>query len=146
MINQSYSIEVHSGGESNPSTSVNLSKAYRRAQKALMASQATHVSTVSGYDELYLELLINDMNAATSREFVEKVLGKLSRDEREVAIQWLSALYLNDGSIQRTADQLFIHKNTLQYKLRRIKETTGMDPRNSRYIPIFTLAIAFSKR
>lgn len=146
MINQAYSIDVHIGFENNPATSMRLSEAYRRVQKALMASQATHVTTVSEYDELYLELLINDMNATTSREFVEKVFGKMGQEEREVAVQWLSVLYLNDGSIQRTADQLFIHKNTLQYKLRRIKEVTGMDPRSARYIPIFTLAIAFSRR
>lgn len=36
-----------------------------------------------------------------------------------------------------------MHKNTLQYKLKRIYERTGYDPRSLRYSALFLIAIDF---
>ena len=33
-------------------------------------------------------------------------------------------------SLKNAADALFIHKNTLQYQLDRVRDMTGLDPRN----------------
>ncbi len=34
------------------------------------------------------------------------------------------------GDLGKTADRLFIHRNTLRYRLDKITEVTGKDPRN----------------
>ena len=47
----------------------------------------------------------------------------------------------NNGSIQKCADELFIHKNTLQYRLNKIRDLTGFSPRN--YNDFVVLKIAF---
>ena len=36
--------------------------------------------------------------------------------------------YLNhNGSVKETADELYVHRNTVNYKLAKIRELTGMD-------------------
>ena len=42
----------------------------------------------------------------------------------------LKAFFDNNLNISKTAKIIFAHRNTLLYRLRRIKEITGLDPRN----------------
>ena len=49
-----------------------------------------------------------------------------------------------NGSITQTAEKLFMHKNTLQYKLQKIKKLSGYDPRVLR--DFTELSLAFKLR
>ena len=55
----------------------------------------------------------------------------------------LEVLYETEGSITAASEALHMHKNTLQYKLKRIYERTGYDPRSLRYSALFLIAIDF---
>lgn len=46
--------------------------------------------------------------------------------------QTLGVFYVENGEQQRVAEKLSIHRNTLRYRLQRITELTGKDPRNYR--------------
>ena len=48
-----------------------------------------------------------------------------------------------EGSINAASEKLFIHKNTLQYKLNKIAEKTGYNPRSIRHSSLFYIAIYF---
>jgi len=52
----------------------------------------------------------------------------------------------NNGSINATSEELFVHKNTLQYRLKKVKEITGYDPRKLRDFTILYLAILLYKQ
>ena len=72
------------------------------------------------------------------------ILGKLSAYDVENNSQFLETLetYLeNNGNLTATADALFIHKNTLKYRLNRIKEILGIDFDQPN--PGFTVQLAF---
>ena len=45
--------------------------------------------------------------------------------------------------MQRTADRLNIHKNTLLYRLRRVKELWGLDPQNFRDALVLQMLLYF---
>ena len=42
----------------------------------------------------------------------------------------LKTYFANNMSLKETAEQLYLHKNTLQYQLDKIWKTTGYNPRN----------------
>ena len=44
-------------------------------------------------------------------------------------IHFINIYYKNNGSINAIARELFIHKNTVQYKISKIINRTGLDPR-----------------
>ncbi|NLM04964.1 MAG: PucR family transcriptional regulator, partial [Clostridiales bacterium] len=46
-----------------------------------------------------------------------------------------------NGEINRAAEKLYIHRNTLNYRLEKIKEITGRDPKN--YKDLLELFIAY---
>jgi carbohydrate diacid regulator len=66
---------------------------------------------------------VDESNIYFSRELLER-LG-----ENHEIIQTLEAFFAFDMSLTRTADKLKIHRNTLVYRLDRITETLGLDPR-----------------
>ncbi len=66
---------------------------------------------------------VDESNIYFSRELLDR-LG-----ENNEIIQTLEAFFDFDMSLTRTAEKLGIHRNTLVYRLDRITETLGLDPR-----------------
>ena len=95
-------------------------------------------------DACRLELLMEQMSSATKQEFVDQVFGDCPEEDVEEWARIVSVLTRNNGSINRSATELFMHKNTLQYRLMRIKERIGLDARVSQ--DALVLQIAFMAR
>lgn len=139
-VQQSYDIELIIGYDRSFATSEQLHQNYVEASKALKACTQMSLPIV-GYQNLYLELLFDEISSFTRADFMSKIFYQMDKDTMEETLRVCKAYYQCDGSIQRAAQVLFIHKNTLQYKLQRITNLTSLDPRAYRNIPIFTLAI-----
>ena len=88
---------------------------------------------------------MHEIPESVKSEFVAKIFGACTPRECEEYCTVLTLLYHHNGSIQATADELFIHKNTLQYKLNRLHQMTGYDPRHTQNIALYTLAMEFKK-
>jgi len=82
---------------------------------------------------------IDESNIYFSRELLEK-LG-----ENDGIIQTLECFFSSNMGLTQTADQLGIHRNTLVYRLDRIAETLGLDPRNFDDAVQIKLAILFNR-
>jgi carbohydrate diacid regulator len=50
-------------------------------------------------------------------------------DNNEILIETLQVYIENNLNVMETADNLNIHRNTLNYRLSRIYEITGKDPK-----------------
>ena len=74
---------------------------------------------------LGLSLLFSDLKPQTNQRYIQRVIGTLSED----LLETLEAFLDHDLSISETAKALFIHRNTLIYRLDRITEFTGYNPR-----------------
>jgi purine catabolism regulator len=64
-------------------------------------------------------------------EFYRSTLATLveyDRDQHGELLKTLEAFFEHNGNLARTADALHIHRNTLLYRLTRIKEISGRDP------------------
>ena len=57
-----------------------------------------------------------------------------------------SSAYLNEGrSLEATARVLYVHPNTVRYRLRRIANVTGWDPADAREGFVLQIAIAVGR-
>ncbi len=68
--------------------------------------------------------------AAMTREMVRATLAgvlALAPAERKVLLDTLGAWFAGHGSAREAADQLFVHPNTVRYRLRRLQELTKRD-------------------
>ena len=93
--------------------------------------------------KLFSEEDIKAVFACVSQEEREKLaagydLKALARIfEDESAMETVNALLRNDLSVCRTARELYMHRNTLVYRLNTIYRRTGLDVRN------FEMAVTF---
>ena len=64
-------------------------------------------------------------------------------DERRQAglVDTLRAYIDADFSITRAAREMHLHSNTLLYRLKRVRELTGRDPRNARDVVFLALSL-----
>lgn len=72
------------------------------------------------------ELLILKVNERDKNDFEKHILKELPTDLQQTVI----ALFQNNLNLSKTANELFIHRNTLIYRLEKVKRETGYDPRN----------------
>lgn len=119
----------------------NVKKSYQRAHIASNSSDITEKHYMNFYDEMDIELLIENIEHSVIGEFCSKVLGELTGDEKKEYAKIIKIFEKYNGSITRTAEKLFIHKNTLQYKINKLRSKTSYDMR--RYRDFTSLKMAF---
>lgn len=107
----------------------------------LVTTAAANGAASYEYEKLTIELLINDTNKDRQLQLVDKVLGALSQKEIAEFKHILQLFGEHNGSVSVIAEELFIHKNTLQYQIQKLKRLTGYDMR--RYDDYMVLKLAF---
>lgn len=93
------------------------------------------------YDVLNLEVLLASMKECDQKVFLQKITGKLSQTDKEL----LCVYYESNMSLSRTCEKLYLHKNTVQYRLNRIFKVSGYDPRKFQDAVLFYVALQLEK-
>ncbi|MEV0144247.1 MULTISPECIES: helix-turn-helix domain-containing protein [unclassified Nonomuraea] len=86
------------------------------------------VSVMSVADVASFDLLLAALPGGVRRTFREHVLGPVEEYDARHGSELLRTLdvFLETcGSWQRAADELYVHVNTLRYRMQRIEELTG---------------------
>lgn len=97
------------------------------------------------YSELDLGIIFPSLNTYKIAEFVEKIFKNLSDKEIESFYEIFLSYKNNNGSIKEASEELYMHKNTLQYQLNKIEKLTGYNPRNLKDFTILDIAFALKK-
>lgn len=80
------------------------------------------------YYALALPVLLSGLDTGWQATELRRPLAQLQRDRRaEILLRTLQAWFACDESSAATATALQIHRNTLDYRLRRIEDLTGLD-------------------
>lgn len=107
--------------------SASLSKQYYSYQSAKIALDSLFSNeSLAIFDALDLEILLGSISEDIKTYFLEKTISKLTEKEQKL----LKTYFANNMSLKETAEQLYLHKNTLQYQLDKIWKTTEYNPRN----------------
>ena len=129
------------GIDSRAITGGQLKQACSRARRALRAAGSGYGLVF--YDDILLEIVSNEVSEEAQREFLGRLFRDVPEEKLREEMQLLQTLYACNGSISQTAEKLYLHKNTVQYKLNRIAERTGYDPRKLGQTCFFYLAMTF---
>jgi len=78
---------------------------------------------------LHMERLINSIPDGVRRQFIDRVLSRSDVFLDPETLTTLEAFFLLDCNVSDTAKKLYIHRNTLLYRLDKIKQETGLDVR-----------------
>lgn len=103
-------------------------KSYREARQVLQLKENAPKGIYLFDDELF-NVIINDVSTEWKLKFTEKVFGNCNSEEILDFTNFIKIYYKNNGSINSIASDLFVHKNTVQYKINKILQRTGLDLR-----------------
>ncbi|MFD0871683.1 MULTISPECIES: PucR family transcriptional regulator [Paenibacillus] len=81
--------------------------------------------------DLYLEKLLNEIPAGDMSEFIQQIF-KADAPPDSDTLAALETFFSLDCNVSETAKKLYIHRNTLLYRLDKFKQETGLDVRNFR--------------
>lgn len=109
-----------------------IGEAYRNAATALKIGQTFYRSeVVYGYHKLGLGKLLYQLPKEACVQYFEDNLVTVdfaNMDEESLHI--IECFFDNDLNIAETARKLYLHRNTLVYRLDKFEKTTGLDLRN----------------
>lgn len=111
--------------------SSNIRNSYLEARK-IDSIVETGKPGIFDYNMNILEVAVNDIPAEYKRLITDKTFVNCKKDEVREICEFIITYFKNNGSISAMAEELFLHKNTVQYKIKRIKKKTGMDLRHAR--------------
>jgi sugar diacid utilization regulator len=123
-----------------------LPAAFREALEALMMNvELNSAGMIVHYDDLGVSrLLMRIDDAAEMERFCDEYLGKLIEYDLAHGTDLLKTLCIvieTDGHLKEAAQELFIHYNTLRYRLKKIKEIAGLEFSSWREIAQIMLAV-----
>lgn len=107
-----------------------LHKSYQEALTALNISKLTgKKNSVMHYLDLGVFKLINFQDTTLLKQFCSETLRKLlehDRTNKGELLQTLRALFDTNFDVNDAAQKMYIHFNTLRYRIKKIEEMTGM--------------------
>ncbi len=124
-------------------TSVNeikdVSRSYKEAKMALDVGKIFfNERGVIAYSELGIGRLIYQLPIPLCKMFIKEIFdGKSPDDFDEETLVTIHKFFENSLNVSETSRQLFIHRNTLVYRLDKLQKSTGLDLR------VFEDAITF---
>ena len=93
---------------------------------------------VISYSDLGIGRLIYQLPMPLCKMFIKEIFGNKSPDDfDEETLTTINKFMENSLNVSETSRQLFIHRNTLVYRLDKIQKSTGLDLR------VFEDAITF---
>ena len=116
-----------------------VSKSYKEAKMALDVGKIFYSDKyVVGYSKLGIGRLIYQLPIPLCQMFIREIFdGKSPDDFDEETLSTINKFFENSLNVSETSRQLYIHRNTLVYRLDKLQKSTGLDLR------VFDDAITF---
>lgn len=116
-----------------------VSRSYKEAKMALDVGKIFFDDKdLIAYSELGIGRLIYQLPIPLCKMFIREIFGGKSPDEfDEETLTTIYKFFENSLNVSETSRQLFIHRNTLVYRLDKLQKSTGLDLR------VFEDAITF---
>ena len=109
-----------------------VSKSYKEAKMALDVGKIFYIEkSVIGYEKLGIGRLIYQLPVNLCRMFMSEIFGDNLPDKLDEETQiTIHKFFENSLNVSETARQLYIHRNTLVYRIEKLEKETGLDIRN----------------
>lgn len=121
-----------------------IADSYQEAMMALQVGKVFYAEReVISYDKLGVGRLIYQLPMSLCDMFIKEVFGDAIPEilDDEEAMSTVAKFFENNLNISETARQLFVHRNTLVYRLERIEKAIGLDIKSFDDAMIFKLAV-----
>ena len=108
-----------------------VSKSYKEASLALDVGKIFYIEKkVNAYGRLGIGRLIYQLPVNLCDIFMKEIFGEEGRPEfDEETLTTVNKFFENNLNVSETSRQLFVHRNTLVYRIEKLEKSTGLDVR-----------------
>ncbi len=109
-----------------------VSKSYKEAKMALDVGKIFYAeNSVMAYSALGIGRLIYQLPVNLCKVFMEEIFGSnIPSDLDEETLNTVNKFFENNLNVSETSRKLFVHRNTLVYRIEKLQKSTGLDLRN----------------
>jgi carbohydrate diacid regulator len=124
-----------------------LARAYKEARVAIEVGKVFDTEkTIVSYENLGIGRLVYQLPSTLCDIFLQEVFkkGSIESLDRET-LMTVQAFFENNLNVSETSRKLFVHRNTLVYRLEKIRKLTGLDLREFDHAITFKVALMVKK-
>ena len=124
-----------------------LARSFKEAQTAMEVGKVFDTEkTIVSYEALGIARLIYQLPTTLCETYLKEVfkLGSIESLDQETLFT-IQRFFENNLNVSETSRKLFVHRNTLVYRLEKIKKFTGLDLREFDHAIIFKIALMVNK-
>ncbi len=124
-----------------------LADAYKEAQTAIEVGKVFDTEkSIINYENLGIGRLIYQLPTTLCEIYLGEVFKKNSIDSLDQETLFtINKFFENNLNVSETSRKLFVHRNTLVYRLEKIKKLTGLDLRQFDHAIVFKVALMVRK-
>ncbi len=124
-----------------------VSKSYKEAKMALDVGKIFYSEkNIVAYNNLGIGRLIYQLPVPLCKMFIKEIFDGKSPDEfDEETLTTINKFFENSLNVSETSRQLYIHRNTLVYRLDKLQKSTGLDLRTFEDAITFKIALMVVK-
>ena len=124
-----------------------LADSYKEAQTAIEVGKVFDTEkSIMHYENLGIGRLIYQLPTTLCEIFLSEVFKKNSIDSLDQEpLFTINKFFENNLNVSETSRKLFVHRNTLVYRLEKIKKLTGLDLREFDHAIVFKVALMVRK-
>ncbi len=124
-----------------------LATSYKEAQIAIDVGQVFESErSIQSFESLGIGRLIYQLPTTMCEMFLSEVFKKNSIDTLDQETLFtIQKFFENSLNVSETSRKLFVHRNTLVYRLEKIKKLTGLDLREFDHAIVFKVAMMVKK-
>ena len=108
-----------------------VSKSYKEAKMALDVGKIFYMEkSINAYNTLGIGRLIYQLPINLCRIFMKEIFGdNIPDDLDDEMLTTVQKFFDNNLNVSETSRQLFVHRNTLVYRIEKLHQSTGLDIR-----------------
>lgn len=119
-----------------------ISKAYKEAKMAMDVGRIFYMEkSIVAYNMLGVGRLIYQLTPELCEMFLNEVFGKEIPEFDEETLMIINKFFELNLNLSETSRQLFLHRNTLAYRIDKLQKMTGLDIRSFEDAMTFKLAL-----
>ncbi len=124
-----------------------LARSYKEAQVALEVGKVFDTEkNILSYENLGIGRLIYQLPTTLCEMFLQEVFKKGSLESLDSeTLMTIQCFFENNLNVSETSRKLFVHRNTLVYRLEKIRKITGLDLREFEHAITFKVALMVKK-
>ncbi len=142
-LNSEFYVKVSIGIGTVVDNIKDLARSYKEAQVALEVGKVFDTEkNIISYENLGIGRLIYQLPTTLCEMFLQEVFknGSLDSLDRET-LMTIQCFFENNLNVSETSRKLFVHRNTLVYRLEKIRKLTGLDLREFDHAITFKVAL-----